>query len=101
MTRPIVIAVEDVVGHVTEPGVGAFASADVGLRYLASADVDAHDGRGAATWTDDPAAALHFDATDVAFLFWQQQSTVRPLRDDGLPNRPLTAFTVYIGSVPL
>ena len=63
-------------------------------KMLASYDPDAHDGGGAATWTDDPDEAMHFEDAMSVLMFWRQQSKVRPLRDDGEPNRPLTTFTV-------
>lgn len=62
--------------------------------FLASFDVDAHDGRGTADWVSNPELAMRFDGFREAMEAWRTQSTVRPLRDDGKPNRPLTAFTV-------
>ena len=64
--------------------------------WLQSFDVDAHDGRGAATWVDDRADAMRFDTAAEAFTAWRTQSRVRPLRADGEPNRPLTAFTIAV-----
>lgn len=64
--------------------------------FLADFDADAHDGMGHATWTSDRALALEFDSAIAAFSFWKTQSTVRPKRRDGHPNRPLTAFSVEI-----
>lgn len=64
--------------------------------YLASYQPDAFGGLGFAKWTSEPALALHFSSRAAAFDFWRQQSTVRPLRADGKPNRPLTAYTVEI-----
>lgn len=66
------------------------------LAWLQAADVNAHDGRGAVTTTRDQAHALAFATHAEAFAFWQRQSTVRPLRGDGKPNRPLTAYTVTV-----
>lgn len=63
-------------------------------RFLESYDVDAHGGRGSATWTDDPAKALGFVSPQAAMECWQQRSRVAPVRADGQPNRPLTAYTV-------
>lgn len=67
---------------------------DVKGNYLQAFDVDAFDGRGDATFTDDKAKALVFDSLAKAFETWKTQSTIRPLRPDGKPNRPLTAFTI-------
>lgn len=65
-------------------------------RYLASYDVDAHDGQGSAQWTDSIEEALRFADGAAAMAAWRSQSTLRPLRDDGQPNRPLTTFTIEV-----
>jgi hypothetical protein len=57
-------------------------------------------GRGETVFTDDPDDALQFDDSGAAFVFYRQQSKTVPLREDGRPNRPLTAFTVEIAPVP-
>jgi hypothetical protein len=62
--------------------------------YLEWSDVDANDGRGDAAWTRDIDKAMKFTSFSAAIECWQQRSMVRPRRPDGLPNRPLTAFTV-------
>lgn len=68
-------------------------------RWLESWDLDAYDGRGRITATDDLARAYRFaDAREVMTL-WRSASKVRPLRPDGKPNRPLTAFTIEVLSV--
>jgi hypothetical protein len=67
--------------------------------YLKTADVNAYDGRGWAEWTPVVADAMLWPDAATAWAFWQQTSTVRPTRDDGKPNRPLTAFTVMIQSL--
>jgi hypothetical protein len=54
------------------------------------------DGRGYANWTDDPAKAMRFPSMAEALDLWRTQSRVRPLRDDGLPNRPLTAYSIMV-----
>jgi hypothetical protein len=69
-------------------------------RYLAAFDPGASDGRGYAEWTADPAAAKVFPSKIAAFGFWRAQSRVTPFRDDGHPNRPLTAWTVAIENAP-
>lgn len=69
-------------------------------RWLRTADVEAHDGRGDVTFTLLAHEALAFPDQVAAFEFWRQQSTARPLRPDGQPNRPLTAFTVSIEELP-
>lgn len=65
-------------------------------RWLESGDVEAHDGLGSADLTDDASKAKQFEDPGSAFKFWRQQSVKRPIRSDGQPNRPLTAFTVEI-----
>jgi hypothetical protein len=53
---------------------------------------DTPDGRGAATFTTDPAMAKTFDSFEAAMRFWRRQSITKPLRPDGKPNCPLTAM---------
>lgn len=67
-------------------------------QYLLALDVDARDGRGQADWTADLASALKFETPREAMDTWRRQSNAAPLRDDGKPNRPLSAFTVEIVS---
>jgi hypothetical protein len=62
--------------------------------YLQSFDVEAYDGRGDATFTPHISEALKFDSVSDAMECWRKQSQTRPLRPDGKPNRPLTAFNV-------
>lgn len=68
--------------------------------YLAGYDVDAHGGRGWAHWSANLDDALRFETNVAATEVWRKQSTVRPIRPDGKPNRPLTAFTVTIEREP-
>jgi len=69
--------------------------------YLKSFNVEAHDGQGTADFTDDPNEALHFDSFSEAMDAWMRQSKTRPLRADGRPNRPLTAFTMLTDTIKL
>jgi hypothetical protein len=66
---------------------------------LESYDPDAFGGRGYATWTADLAKAMRFATSVEAFELWRAKSTVRPVRPDGAPNRPLTAHTVEVITV--
>ncbi len=50
--------------------------------------------------SDDPADALRFPTQAEAWDCYQQVSTRIPMRFDGRPNRPLTAFTVHIRPLP-
>jgi hypothetical protein len=68
-------------------------------QYLRSYDPDAFDGQGDMTATHDLKEAKHFSDIKAAMEFYRQVSTVRPVRGDGKPNRPLTAFTVSFKSV--
>src|SRR4030095_2352284 len=62
--------------------------------WLVEADVEALDGLGRVSLSENVECAKRFSSFVEALAFWKQQSLVRPLRDDGLPNRPLTAFSV-------
>lgn len=67
--------------------------------YLRSIDVDAFDGRGDALFTPDKDRAMRFADLAEAFECWKRQSKVRPLRADGKPNRPLSAFSITFVTV--
>lgn len=67
--------------------------------YLSEFDPDGHGGRGSFDWTADPDKAIRFPLASAARALWQTQSASVPLRPDGKPNRPLTAFTVDIVQV--
>jgi len=60
--------------------------------YLKSYNVDSDGGRGDVTLTHDVNEALKFASEHAAYSAWQQQSKTNPLRPDGKPNRPLTAY---------
>jgi hypothetical protein len=62
--------------------------------YLASFDPEAGDGWGEAVFTRDVAKALRFPDFPAAYAFLGTRPTRRPVRPDGKPNRPLTAFTM-------
>jgi hypothetical protein len=68
--------------------------------YLEWFSVDANNGRGADTWTHDATKAMRFPSFEAATECWKRQSTVTPLRTDGRPNRPLTAYNIIIEQVP-
>jgi hypothetical protein len=63
-------------------------------QYLEWSDPDAEDGFGDERWTDDLAKAKKFGSFAEALECWKAESTIRPLRDDGKPNRPMTAYSV-------
>lgn len=64
--------------------------------YIVAFNVDAHDGRGELFTTADPEQALNFHDLSLAIAYWKRQSTVKPLRADGKPNCPLTAYNIHI-----
>jgi hypothetical protein len=69
-------------------------------RYLVLFDVAANDGQSPVPTATTAAEAAVFANEADAFAFYQTQSRVTPLRDDGQPNRPLTAFTVELEPAP-
>lgn len=64
--------------------------------YVMDFDVDANEGRGGTRLTRLPHRAMKFKSLADALAAYKKQSKVQPYRDDGEPNRPLTAFTVEI-----
>jgi len=80
---------------------GCFGGPDVTGLYLASYDLEARGGWGEFTWTRDPLRALVFLSFLGAYEAWRGQSVTVPLRDDGEPNRPLTAFSVTFADAPV
>lgn len=66
---------------------------DVGS-YLERYDPNYMLGDGAAWWTPDIDKAQRFADLTEAWECWRQTSTIKPLRADGLPNRPLTAYSI-------
>lgn len=64
--------------------------------YVKTYDPNGHDGHGDLTTTFNLAEAKRFDDGAQAMTFYRQISDTHPLRPDGRPNRPLTAFTVCI-----
>lgn len=62
--------------------------------YLRTYDPDACKGFGYVEFTSRISEAKKFDSARAVLEEWNRQSTVRPLRDDGKPNKPLTAYTI-------
>jgi hypothetical protein len=60
-------------------------------QFVESFQHDTSDGRGRGDFTADPRRAMQFATAGEALEFWKRQSTTKPLREDGRPNRPLTA----------
>ena len=68
--------------------------------WLESYDPEAHDGRGYATWTMRPRLAMRFITLAAAMECYRTIPKNKPTREDGRPNRPLTAFTVECVELP-
>lgn len=47
-------------------------------------------------FTRDPQLALKFWSPEAALVYIKRQSKTVPLRPDGEPNRPLTAFSLEV-----
>jgi hypothetical protein len=64
--------------------------------FLQAYDPEYAGGRGLAEWTDDIETAMRFSTAGEAWMLWRSVSMTRPVRADGEPNRPLTAFTIEV-----
>jgi hypothetical protein len=69
-------------------------------QYLSKYDPNGYEGRGKFQTTPWPNEAMAFPDQEAAMRFWKQQSKVKPLRADGQPNRPLTAYTIEVVQHP-
>ena len=69
-------------------------------QYLEAFYHDLPDGLGYGKFTSDPKKAKRFASRADAMVFWNTQSTVKPLRADGQPNKPLTALSVSVEPAP-
>jgi hypothetical protein len=85
--------------HVTGTAFGNPLRSPVG-QYLKSYDPAAMNGFGLAEWTLNPAEALKLPSWQAAFELWRSVPANRPLRGDGQPNRPLTAFSITFEDAP-
>lgn len=73
--------------------------------YLKSFDPNRHAPArpyptGHAEFTSDPENVLLFATVEDAIDFYHQQSAAVPIRPDGSPNRPLTAFPMDVEPAP-
>jgi hypothetical protein len=57
-------------------------------------------GGGLIRTTGSPARAQRFESPAAAYLVYQQVSRRVPLRPDGRPNRPLTAYSIAVDPGP-
>lgn len=67
--------------------------------WLKDANVEAFNGRGECLGTLDVSEAKKFSTVQEAMRFYNKVPACRPIREDGRPNKPLTAYTVEIQSV--
>lgn len=65
-------------------------------QYVKTFDHDAYNGLGYGEFTDDPEQAMKFNSNADAISFWNKASTVKPLRADGKPNKPMTSMSVLL-----
>lgn len=65
-------------------------------KFLRRYEPEAHNGRGAVFVTEDKRDALRFAQLHDALALWKTIPSKRPVRMDGRPNRPFTAFTITI-----
>jgi hypothetical protein len=67
---------------------------DMNGKFLKAFDPDAHNGRGWAEWTSQRHLARRWNSPGEVLEFWRTVAKEHPVRADGKPNRPLTAFTI-------
>jgi hypothetical protein len=70
-------------------------------QYVRACDFDAGEGRGNVVTTTRQDRALMFGSFKDAFGYWQTVSRRYPLRPDGMPNRPLSAYHMEVVKCPL
>jgi hypothetical protein len=66
----------------------------MGQGYLKQYDREAYNGRGAVTYTRDPAEAMRFPSLPRVEALANVTPRCKPVRADGKPNRPRSAFTL-------
>ena len=65
-------------------------------QFLNRYDPEARGGFGEAEWTADAGSAMVFTDQEAALKCWRQIPVNKPVRPDGKPNRPLTAYTIAV-----
>jgi len=65
-------------------------------QWIQEYNPEANKGVGHFISTDHVDKAIKFNKPDEALVFIKQQPKCKPLRDDGLPNRPLMAFHLML-----
>jgi hypothetical protein len=71
---------------------------DILGQYLMSFDFEANGGEGYGLFTSDIDKAMTFTTMQEVIDFVKKQPECKPLRDDGLPNRPITAVSISISN---
>lgn len=71
------------------------AKKPIPIAYLQSFDPDGNAGYGEIILTGDIDDAQRFASFLDVMEEWKRQSRTVPLRDDGKPNRPLTAYSIH------
>lgn len=64
--------------------------------YLRSYNPEAYRGRGFAEWTTELSEAKRYESAADAFTEWTRVPKGRPRREDGKPNKPLTAYSIEV-----
>jgi hypothetical protein len=77
-------------------GLATGEASDLDGLYVKAYDPDFRWGRGEIVGTKDKDEALKFETLQGALTEYRRTSKVRPLRPDGKPNRPLTAYTIEV-----
>lgn len=62
--------------------------------YVAEVDLEFAHGRGRARLTENRSEAIRYPSKAAVFEAWRASPESRPVRDDGKPNRPLTAYSI-------
>ena len=65
-------------------------------QWLKGYDPDAHNGAGHVEMTTHVDQAHRFPDFAAAMACWKLVSSTHPIRLDGKPNRPLTAWTIQV-----
>lgn len=65
-------------------------------RYLALFSLECEPGTMVLDTVEDPADAQVFPSAKEAFELWKTVDPRAPVRRDGKPNRPFTAFTIQV-----
>src|SRR5215468_8311401 len=64
--------------------------------YVSAFDPEFADGRGGITFSSHRSKALRWRDFLEACDAWRTQSKKKPVREDGKPNRPMTAYSIQI-----